>query len=103
MDFPSVPIAKSDLAPTKTELNQPEVQPDNNRGNIWWWISLWVIGLLGFFAVIIVAFYSKNVFSEYFPRKYEENGILGYVSDLLVIFFVVLYSLAFWFLGWGVR
>ncbi len=77
--------------------------PDNYRDNIWWWISLWVIGLLGFFAVIIVALYSKNLFVEYFPRNYEENGILGYISDLVVIFLVMLYSLAFWFLGWGVR
>lgn len=77
--------------------------PDNYRDNIWWWISLWVISLLGFFAVMIVAFYSKNLFVEYFPRNYEENGIIGYISDLVVIFFVMLYCLAFWFLGWGVR
>jgi polyisoprenoid-binding protein YceI len=102
-DFPLASETKLVLTPTKTEVAQSIVTPDNYRGNIWWWVSLWVIGLLGFFAVIIVAFYSKNVFSEYFPRNYEENGILGYISDLLVIFFVILYSLAFWFLGWGVR
>lgn len=78
-------------------------RPDNYRDDFWWWVSLWVMGLLGFFAVIIVAFYSKNIFAEYFPHNYEENGILGYVSDLVVIFFVIIYSLAFWFLGWGVR
>jgi polyisoprenoid-binding protein YceI len=89
--------------PTKNISPLPKSIPDNYRDNIWWWVSLWVIGLLGFFAVIIVSFYSKNYFAELFPQKYEENGTLGHISDLVVIFFVVIYSLSFWFLGWGVR
>ena len=95
--------AKAKASVARALPESPRNRIDNHRDDFWWWASLWVMGLLGFFAVIIVAFYSKNIFAEYFPRNYEENGILGYVSDLIVIVLVVLYSLALWFLGWGVR
>jgi polyisoprenoid-binding protein YceI len=101
LDPPRINIIKPGVAES-TSSSGVKV-PDNYRDNIWWWVSLWVISLLGFFAAMIVAFYSKNLFVEYFPRNYKENGILGYISDLVVIFFVMLYCLAFWFLGWGVR
>lgn len=88
-----------------------KIAPGNNnnnsiedfRKNNWWWAALWTLGLLGFFAVMIIGFYSKNILIDYFPRKYEENGILGYLSDLIVILLVLIYSVAFWFVGWGIR
>jgi hypothetical protein len=66
-----------------------------------WWLSLGIIGLFGFLALIIVTFYSKNILNEYFPRNYEENGLWGYVSDVVVIISVVIFAIAFWNLGWG--
>ena len=89
---------------TKPLFTLPKKSPAlDHRESFLWWAALWILGLLGFFSVMIIGFYSKNILIDYFPRKYEENGILGYLSDLVVIFLVLIYSLAFWFVGWGIR
>lgn len=96
-------VAQRPVAINKISPITPVPGAGDFRDNNLWWISLWSLGLLGFFAVIIVCFYSKNILAEYFPRNYEENGLLGYLSDLVVIALVIIYSFAFWFVGWGVR
>ncbi len=72
------------------------------RDSSLWWFSLGIIGLMGFFAVIIIAFYAKKMFLDHFP-VYEESSLIGLVSDLAVILIVIIYSLALWFVGWGIR
>jgi polyisoprenoid-binding protein YceI len=71
------------------------------RDSTTWWVALLTLGFLGFISVIIVGYYSKNIFADHFPRKYEENGIIGYATDFIVIIFVLIYSIAFWIVGWG--
>jgi polyisoprenoid-binding protein YceI len=87
-------------APSPSSHLAPAVDFRESR---WWWVSLSVIGLLGFFGVLGICFYTKNKIAESFPVKYEENGILGYVSDFIVILMVSIFSVALWFLGWGIR
>jgi len=98
----------------KNEQPRPQIEkkvqaPREEEKEVWasfresttWWIALFTLGFLGFIAVIIVGYYSKNIFADYFPRKYEENGVIGYATDFIVIIFVVIYSVAFWIVGWG--
>lgn len=73
------------------------------RDSTIWWASFVVIGLFGFFSVILFSLYSKNILANYFPKHYVENGTLGLVSDSVVIVLVIIYSVALWFLGWGIR
>lgn len=100
--------------PLKNEQPRPQIENEvmapreekkeevsSFRDSTTWWIALFTLGFLGFVAVIIVGYYSKNIFAEYFPRKYEENGIIGYATDFIVIIFVLIYSVAFWIVGWG--
>lgn len=103
LDSVSVKKLKKSISPVPDIKLKPTICSVDIRESVWWWISLCVVGLFGFFSVIIISFYSKNILLEYFPRNYEENGLLGYLSDFVVIIYVILYSVALWFLGWGVR
>jgi polyisoprenoid-binding protein YceI len=101
-------LAQNELIQTSSErIVTPSILPDKTedtstfRKSPTWWTALFVLGFLGFLSVIVVGFYSKNLFAEYFPRKYEENGILGYATDFFVIILVLVYSVAFWIVGWG--
>lgn len=89
---------------SKTNLpNQHLASAVDFRESTLWWVSFAIMGLLGFFGVLGACYYTKNKISESFPLKYEENGILGYLSDSVVIFMVSVYAVALWFLGWGIR
>ncbi len=105
VDFSKVIVSirsQTSLIPTQKTTNV-STRPEDFRESVLWWISLGVVGLFGFFSVIIISIYSKNILLEYFPRNYEENGLLGYLSDSIVMVYVILYSVALWFLGWGIR
>jgi polyisoprenoid-binding protein YceI len=106
----STVAVKSSISPLKALERRPpllektvQIATEDFRQNILWWAALWTLGLLGFFAVIVMGFYVKNILLHHYPNKYEENGILGYLSDLIVILLVLIYSVAFWFVGWGIR
>ena len=100
VDPPKVGLKPAVTLPrNERELSLPK--EESVRKTFVWWVSLSVLGLLGFFSVIIISFYSKNILSEYFPRNYKENGILGFASDMVVILVVIIYSVAFWLVGWG--
>lgn len=84
-------------------LQVPVVTAPDFRKSRMWWMAFSIIGLLGFFGVLLVCYYSKSKIAESFPIKYEENGLLGYLSDSIVIVMVSIYAVALWFLGWGIR
>lgn len=95
-------------APLKGVANVKDVKIDFNhktksnfRDSTVWWSALFVLGFLGFVSVIIVGYFSKTIFIDLFSQKYEENGIWGHFIDLLMIAFVIVYSTAFWIVGWG--
>ncbi len=103
-------------APVKVELPQVrdtrqapvilQPRPISNhqldfRNSFNWWIAFGTLGLLGFFASIILGLYAKNLILDVFPQKYKEAGLLGNLSDLMVVGFVLIYSMAFWYVGWG--
>ena len=108
-DKPLVVPKKADVYQLTPQIRTNHSAPQSSktieatsiRRSTTWWIALFTLGFLGFVAVIIVSYYSKNIFADYFPRKYEENGIIGYVTDFMVIIFVMIYSIAFWIVGWG--
>lgn len=64
-----------------------------------WWIWFSILGMMGFFSSIILGLHSKKVIADNF--KYSETGIMGHVSDFVTIIYVVIYSVAYWYIGWG--
>lgn len=78
--------------------------PSNQRfrENTAWWVSYLGMGLIGFFATIIVCFQGKYFFIRLWPKKYEEVGLLGFLSDLIVLPISFLYAWAMWYIGYGI-
>ena len=71
------------------------------RNSFNWWIAFSTLGLLGFFAAIILGLFAKNKVLDLFPQRYKEQGLLGSLSDLMVVGFTFVYSMALWYVGWG--
>ena len=71
------------------------------RQTLPWQIWFWVLGLMGFFASLILALQGKKWMMETFRHNYEEGGRWGNASDIFTIGFTFLYAIAFWMVGWG--
>ena len=87
----------------KNDLKGKECGPVVNmdfRDSFNWWVAMGTLGLLGFFAAIILGVQAKNWIAHLMP-KYKEEGFLGNASDILVIAFTLVYAMAYWYVGWG--
>ncbi len=84
-------------APVKSE-NNLVINVEQNNKSLWWAAYLF-IGFIGFLALIIVSFYIKNKFADYFPENYKENGLIGHLSDFVIILLALLFSAALYILG----
>lgn len=90
------------IVPKAKEVTKTAPVPNVDfRNSFTWWVAFGTLGLLGFFAAIIVGLFAKNTVLDLFPKRYREEGFLGNASDLLVIGFTLVYSMAFWYVGWG--
>lgn len=107
-DFAPVKSVVESVSPIVIESRQPltssisEIRYDRTfRQNFLWQVSFWTLGLFGFLASIIIGLFTKKVLVEKYPVKYREGGMLGIVSDSIIIVFVLVYVVAFWEVGWG--
>jgi polyisoprenoid-binding protein YceI len=94
-------IKKKYPAPISQTVASSPAPSTEFRNSFNWWVAFGTLGLLGFFAAIILGLYAKNLILDVFPKKYKEAGPIGHLSDLMVIGFVLIYSMAFWYVGWG--
>ena len=87
------------------EKNKMKETPLNLRfrADTAWWVAYLAMGFMGFFATIIVCFQGKYFFIKLWPKKYEEIGLLGFLSDLIVLPISFMYAWAMWYIGYGVR
>ena len=67
-----------------------------------WWFSLSILGLLGFLASITMGTKAKQYVAARFHKDYVEAGLLGNLTDLIVVVVVLIYAMAFWYVGWGI-
>jgi polyisoprenoid-binding protein YceI len=103
--------AKTELETKFTENSGPVVEKKNaqvskqlikdDKKTTLWWSAFFVLGFLGFISVILISIYSKNFLSDFFPTYYKENGYFDYLSDAILIGWVLLYSVSLWVIGWG--
>jgi hypothetical protein len=101
---------KTDLvlkAPEKSlpheEMKAPEVKTQLEKvesKTTLWWTAFFVLGFMGFISVILISIYSKNLISDFLPTQYKENSYIDYLSDVILIGWVLLYSVALWIIGW---
>jgi polyisoprenoid-binding protein YceI len=101
---------KTDLvlkAPEKSlpheEMKAPEVKTQLEKvesKTTLWWTAFFVLGFMGFISVILISIYSKNFISDFLPTQYKENSYIDYLSDVILIGWVLLYSVALWIIGW---
>jgi len=66
-----------------------------------WWFAFWTLGLLGFCASVVLGLGAKRWLMDAMGESYTETNLRGYLSDLLVIGFVMLYAVCFFVVGWG--
>jgi polyisoprenoid-binding protein YceI len=66
-----------------------------------WWVCYAILGLFSFFGVSLMGIYGKKFLLNIFLQRYDETGIVGYLSDALLIGVFFLYSWAYWVIGWG--
>ncbi|MBY0515955.1 MAG: YceI family protein [Bacteriovoracaceae bacterium] len=95
----SVPYVKAKEIPKQEPLIK--ITSVDGRERLVWQIWFWVLGLLGFFAALILGFFGKKLCMDYFKEKYEETGPIGNLSDIITIGFTLIYAMAFWYVGWG--
>ena len=99
MIVPSSPEATL-AEPVLVEVNAP-LQVIETRSGWLWWSSFIFLGLIGFFATLAGALHVKKALLDAHPESYEENGVRGYLTDLVGIGVLLLYAMAFWNVGWG--
>lgn len=68
---------------------------ENSKGAIWW-ISYYIMGFIGFLATLIICMQGKYFFMKLWPKKYDEVGIIGISSDLVVYAVAFIYVWAMW-------
>lgn len=74
---------------------------DSNKKSFEWWLSYFLMGLLGLAATVIVGLKIKFSILNKWPKKYEETGIIGILSDLILLPIVFAYFYSMWVLGYG--
>lgn len=72
-----------------------------DRKSFTWWLALFVLGFLGFISVIIISVYSKTILSDFFQKEPKKDEYLDYLSDAVLIGWVLIYSVSLWIIGWG--
>lgn len=97
----SAQVTLPNTKPVLVEASGPGKENSKTAKSLAWWVAFSCLGMLGFFASIILGLHSKKIISENFQGKYTETGILGHLSDFVTIIYVVIYSVAMWFVGWG--
>ena len=90
---------KLDVSTDKVMPIETEVQ---GRHSTLWWVSLATLGMMGFLASMVLGLYAKKVFLDMFQEKYHEAGMWGNLSDFAVIFFVMIYAVVFYIVGWTI-
>jgi polyisoprenoid-binding protein YceI len=63
--------------------------------------SLVYVGFLGFLAIVYLCIHFKIWLAKKYGTTYKEIGVLGISSDLVCMFFVYLFAVSFYNLGWG--
>jgi polyisoprenoid-binding protein YceI len=91
----SAPQDEKKRSQSKTQLIK------NESKTMLWWTAFFILGFMGFISVILISIYSKNFLSDFFPTHYKENGYFDYLSDAILIGWVLLYSVSLWVIGWG--
>ncbi len=66
-----------------------------------WWLSFAVLGFLGFISSVYLSIKVKEFTGNYFKKKYDEQGILGYISDFIGIIIMMIYAASFYLVGWS--
>jgi polyisoprenoid-binding protein YceI len=96
----------SSFSPKKTSLEAPLIKKEvfhqqDIRERPVWRVSFWILGLMGFFASIIIGFYIKKLTAEKFSESYREGSFIGLITDSITIIFILAYVIALWEVGWG--
>lgn len=97
------PVAKTELIPIKpsTTVGMAKSSHPTDHG-LWWWLAFIFMGLIGFIGVLSAVLYFKKYILETYPDIYHETGWMGYLTDILGIFALLLFTMAFWQVGWAV-
>jgi hypothetical protein len=66
-----------------------------------WWPAFIFLGLLGFLGTIILAYFIKNKMMQLGANYFRKTFWPEILSDILIILFVFIYSLSYWYVGWG--
>ena len=91
-------VLKKETTKVPTQKNASQ---DEKGKTLSWWIAFFIMGLMGFMSVIIISVYSKGFLSELFKKGNQENQFIDYLSDAILIGWVLVYSVALWIIGWG--
>lgn len=79
--------------PHTHDHQQVAVEKDNST---LWWISYFILGMLGLGGMAIISFQLKFSLMKYWNNNYEEVSFKGFLTDFLVLFLAFLYSFAMW-------
>jgi polyisoprenoid-binding protein YceI len=94
-------VSPQEMIPPTPEVKIEVPCQKDFRQDMIWRISFWTLGLMGFFASVIIGLYTKKIVSDKYPKAYREGGRLGLMSDSITIIFILVYCLALWEVGWG--
>lgn len=94
---PSLPEAETPKASMK-EISPEQVDP---RSRILWQLAFGVLGLMGFFATILIGFQFKKWIHQRTLENHSETGPVGLLTDLFIILIVFIYAVSLWEVGWG--
>ena len=89
------------IAVEKTETQVQTLPTASRAKSMTWWFSLSILALLGFGASITLGTKAKQYIAARFHTQYVEAGLLGNITDLIVVSIVLVYAMAFWYVGWG--
>ena len=92
-----VPAEKTELSPLIPTTTIETVKRNGpTEHGLWWWLAFIFMGLIGFIGVLSAVLYLKKHILETYPDIYHETGWMGYLTDILGIFALLLFTMAFW-------
>lgn len=77
-----------------------ELIPTNSESKTWtWWIAYSTMGFIGFVGIIIISFQCKEWYSNKIKAEYQESGVHGILSDLMIYPLICLYAWSLYYIG----
>lgn len=104
--FPALALGSSAVPPPlprtpPARALEPAPSGVDPRSDLWWWVCFTFLGLIGFCASVAALIWLKEKYAEKMDERYKEEGLHGNLADFVGILLFFVYTLAYWYVGWG--